>query len=220
MPNNIYPSQKVLPYVYYGIHKETGQFYHGYRSANTKPSHLDLGTHYFTSSKKVKELGFENFNWFILAEFFNYDTKGLDAYNFEQDLIYENWNNELKLNKYYDKEGRWSTLGMKHSQESLEKMKKPKSKEAIEKTASKKRGVPQSNETKNKISIATSGKNNPMYNHVYSEETLKKMKKPKTEKHKENISKTHSIKYFCPHCNKSGGRIMLRWHFDNCKFAG
>ena len=21
----------------------------------------------------------------------------------------------------------------------------------------------------------------------------------------------------CPHCNKTGGRMMLRWHFDNCK---
>ena len=21
----------------------------------------------------------------------------------------------------------------------------------------------------------------------------------------------------CPHCNKSGGNTMLRWHFDNCK---
>jgi hypothetical protein len=23
--------------------------------------------------------------------------------------------------------------------------------------------------------------------------------------------------YTCPHCNKQGGRTMVRWHFDNCK---
>jgi hypothetical protein len=80
-----------------------------------------------------------------------------------------------------------------------------------------------------------------------SEETKQKMRKPKSESHRINISKSqllnggngptqHSketkkkikewtdantafrIKVTCPHCNKVGGQgPMKRWHFDNCK---
>lgn len=31
------------------------------------------------------------------------------------------------------------------------------------------------------------------------------------------ISKSHNKIYTCPHCNKSGGRMILRWHFDYCR---
>ena len=80
-----------------------------------------------------------------------------------------------------------------------------------------------------------------------SEETKQKMRKPKSETHRLNISRTqflnggngsseHSvetkkkikawtdentafrIKVTCPHCNMTGGQgPMRRWHFDNCK---
>ena len=49
----IYPSSKVLPYVYTCTHKESGKIYIGYRCANKLPSHLDLPK-YRTSSKIVK----------------------------------------------------------------------------------------------------------------------------------------------------------------------
>ena len=26
-----------------------------------------------------------------------------------------------------------------------------------------------------------------------------------------------NVSLTCPHCNKTGGFGMLRWHFDNCK---
>lgn len=87
----------ILPYVYKLIHKETGQFYIGYRRANKVPSEVDI-LEYKSSSKKVKELGFENFNIEILVEFFAWE----DAYEFEQNLIKENFKDPLILNRNYN----------------------------------------------------------------------------------------------------------------------
>lgn len=88
-----YPSTQVRPYVYICFNKETGEFYIGYREANTVPSHLDFLT-YRTSSTVVKP-SFEKYDWWIVAEFIT----GNDAYDFEQTLIFENWNNPLLLNE-------------------------------------------------------------------------------------------------------------------------
>lgn len=93
----IYQSSKTLPYVYRLVHRETGQFYIGYREANKVPSDQDLGLIYKSSSIHVIELGFENFDSEIIAEFFNGD----DAYRFENDLIADNFYNPLCLNKHY-----------------------------------------------------------------------------------------------------------------------
>lgn len=111
----IYTSEKVMPYVYMGIHKHTGEFYIGSR-ANTKqrlPSHLDL-FQYRTSSKYVKPR-FDEFNWHIVAECLTPH----DAYVLEQQLIYEQWNNPLSLNyscfhngKQFSRVG--STLSARH----------------------------------------------------------------------------------------------------------
>ena|ERR1035437_2682296 len=89
---NIYHSTKVLPYVYLCTHKETGEFYYGSRCANRTPSNVDLPL-YRTSSRRVNPI-FTEFNYFIIAEFFDKDS----AYDFEQQLIHENWNNPLILN--------------------------------------------------------------------------------------------------------------------------
>lgn len=77
----------ILPYVYKLTYRKTGEFYIGYRAANKVPSHLDIGIKYFSSSKKVKEIGFENFDISIVAEFFD----AQDAFEFEQGLIKENF---------------------------------------------------------------------------------------------------------------------------------
>jgi hypothetical protein len=93
---NIYHSTKVAPYVYICIHKITKQFYIGYRAKNVKlnkPSTVDL-PEYKTSSKIVNP-NFDNYNWYIIAEFAHEDH----AYDFEQQLIYENWGDPLLLNK-------------------------------------------------------------------------------------------------------------------------
>jgi hypothetical protein len=92
----IYTSEKILPYVYICIHKTTEEFYIGYRSANKVPSSEDLGKVYFTSSKRVKPI-FEEFNFYIIAEFFDSN----DAYNHEQTLIKDHFNDALCINQHY-----------------------------------------------------------------------------------------------------------------------
>ena len=96
---DIYTSEKVLSYVYKLTHKTTKQFYIGYREANKVPSHLDLPK-YKTSSKNIFSI-FDDFLYIIIAEFFN----GSDAYDYEQKLIYDNWNDPLILNEncFYEK---------------------------------------------------------------------------------------------------------------------
>ena len=94
----IYSSDKAVPYVYLCTHKETGKFYIGYRMKNVSlniPSHLDL-PEYKTSSKTVNP-DFHDYTWTIVAEFFDPSY----AYTFEQQLIYDNWENPLLLNGRY-----------------------------------------------------------------------------------------------------------------------
>ena len=94
-----YSSDKAVPYVYICTHKETNQFYIGYREANVKlnrPSHLDL-PEYKTSSTTIRP-DFHDYTWTIVAEFFDPS----DAYTFEQHLIFDNWKNPLLLNGHYN----------------------------------------------------------------------------------------------------------------------
>jgi hypothetical protein len=82
-------------------------------------------------------------------------------------------------------------------------------------------GKTHTDEYKQEASIRMSGENHPFYGKKRPEHSVKMkvvMKgKPKTQEHKDNISKSHNVIYTCPHCNKSGGRLMLRWHFDKCR---
>ena len=127
----------VLPYVYKCIHKETGEFYIGSRCNNKESSDIDV-LKYKTSSKYVKPI-FDQFDVFIIAEFFS----GVDAYDFEQQLIYENWKHPLSLNRscFYGKP-RWSHTGTKRSDETKLKISRAKI------------GIPHSAERKEKMSVA------------------------------------------------------------------
>ena len=105
---NIYTSEKVVPYVYMGTHRVTGEFYIGSRANKnqTLPSHQDIYK-YRTSSKKVKPI-FDEFDWIIVAEFFDPQS----AYDFEQELIYKLWNNPLIINgSCFYNQPRWSNIG-------------------------------------------------------------------------------------------------------------
>ena len=92
----IYQSTKVLSYVYLLTHRITGQIYIGSRYSKKQklPSNLDLPL-YKTSSKIVKPI-FDEFDWIIIAEFFD----RISAVKFEQELIFENKNNPLILNRH------------------------------------------------------------------------------------------------------------------------
>lgn len=70
---------------------------------------------------------------------------------------------------------------------------------------------------------------NTMQGFVRSEETKQKMRKPKSESHRVNMSLAQKGKpspirgipdriVTCPHCQESGGNSgMKRWHFEKCK---
>jgi hypothetical protein len=105
----IYVSDRAMPYVYKLVHKTTGQFYIGSRYAESLhlPSHLDL-PQYKTSSKVIRDIGFDNFDWQIIAEFFDGD----DAWDYEQELIAENFNDPLILNaRHFHRKGKCRTIG-------------------------------------------------------------------------------------------------------------
>lgn len=168
MLTTIYSSEKSLPYTYFGFNYLTGEFYFGYRKENTnvnRPSHLDLGVKYFTSSQYIKPR-FNEFYWIILAEFLKWE----DAYDFEQQLIAENISNPKCLNKHYTKNGklRFSPSG-----------KTKETDESIAKTAAKLTGRTKENDpgrklAGEKISAALTGRTKET--HPYIEEKAKKLR--------------------------------------------
>ena len=205
----IYSSDKAAPYVYICTHKDTNQFYIGYREKNVKlniPSHLDL-PEYKTSSTIINP-DWENYTWFILAEFFDPSH----AYTFEQQLICDNWSNPLLLNGHYN-------LGenqFRNSGPSSRKGKKigPNSDEHNQKISVALTGITRSGETRKRVSAAAMGR-------PQSAETIKKRADSNRGKPspKKGILTGPTMKVECPHCGTIGGigGPMKRWHFDNCK---
>jgi group I intron endonuclease len=87
-------------------------------------------------------------------------------------------------------------------------------------------------ETRHKISKANKGENNGMYGKIVSEETRRKLSEslkgkklgkkygPLSEEHRYKLSQANKgiqKKHTCPYCNKVGGNILKRYHFENCK---
>lgn len=170
----IYQSLKPLPYVYMGIHKITGMFYIGYREKNVylnRTSDVDLPI-YRTSSKYINPI-FDEFNWQIIAEFFN----GISAYDFEQSLIKEHWQDPLLVNRQYHvlNETRFRNNG--HSEETKQKLRKPKPKRSSEhcenmsKSKQGKKRVTRTEDHCRNISLSKTGTKRP----PVSEETRKKL---------------------------------------------
>lgn len=245
MSNTIYTSERVLPYVYMGTHKTTGQFYIGNRFGEKvyiqkgRPSHIDFGTYYKTSSKHVQQLGFNNFNWIILAEFFTGD----DARAFEDELIRLNWRDPLNINHYRGGAGQnFHTQGLNRSTETRRKMGlvhkgKHLSESHRNKIGEAHRGMKRSKETCENISKSNKGR-------IITPEIRQKISKSllgksylseegrnniirantgskRTDEQKLNISKgiKNIPSLICPYCDKSGNHgAMMRWHFDKCKF--
>lgn len=96
-------------------------------------------------------------------------------------------------------------------------------------------GKTHSLETRKKMSEKQSKENNPMFGKTLTEDHKKKLSDSKkgktyrrTPEHCAAISKSKKGEKHpmwgkkqevltCPHCNKKGGRTMVRWHFDKCK---
>lgn len=156
----------ILPYVYKLTHKETDQFYIGYRCSNKVIAEEDIGYRYHTSSKVIKSIGIDKFDIEIIAMFF----KAEDAYEFEQNLIKENFSGPLCLNRNYNVNGtaKYNTTGMKLTEETKQKM------------SVSRLGKKISEETKKKISASAKcnklkGELSPNYGRKRSEETKLKM---------------------------------------------
>ena len=175
---NIYLN-KNFPYVYKLTHKVDESFYIGFRKANNSNASLDLGVKYFSSSKLVKEIGFENFKIEIIAEFFNEN----DAYDFEQTQIEENINNPLCLNKYFIKHGQKRFLFNKgHSIETKQKISlsligRNFSEATRQKMSHSQKGKTFSIITRNRMSISGKLRDNPMKGRKHSILTRQKMSK-------------------------------------------
>jgi len=158
------------------VHKTTGEFYIGYREKNiylNRTSDTDLPL-YRTSSKYINSV-FEEYDWHIVAEF----VDGVSAYDFEQSLIQEHWNNPLLINQQYHnaEDTRFRNNG--HSEETKQKIKQARlgqsitedHKRSISEAKKGKKMPPRTMEHKRNISIAKTGsKRQPP-----SEETRKKL---------------------------------------------
>jgi hypothetical protein len=89
-------------YVYKVIHKDSGHFYYGSRYGHAKKGRhpdQDLGIHYFTSSRIVKQMvkdyGSHSFEWHIIQCSLNKD----EIYQIEQQLIKTHWKDPYCLNQ-------------------------------------------------------------------------------------------------------------------------
>jgi len=190
----------IYPYVY-RIDHPSGEFYIGYRCANTVPAEADFGHIYKTSTRHLS-YPFEEYTQTILAEFYLPTGKD-DAYDFEQALIYENWDNSQLVNKSYNINGlrfkfnkhsdeakrkiseasRGKTLSAETKQKMVERWKQrpPMSAEHKRKLSEARQKRTTSEETKQKMSQSHMGK-------VKSDETRKRMSKPKSEEAKRNMA--------------------------------
>jgi hypothetical protein len=209
----IYNSTQVRPYVYLCTHKDTGKFYIGYREKNVKlnlTSDQDLPL-YKTSSDIIKS-NFTDYIWEILAEF----TTGDSAYDFEQQLIFENWTNPLLLNEScrYGSKNRFKDgmLGKTHSIHTKEMLRAKKQGKTYEELY----GLDKAEQLKKNASIKSTGR-------LHTPQNIQKIKDARvkqviTDITKNKISTTVREKVKCPYCSKEGAkRIMARWHGNNCK---
>jgi hypothetical protein len=191
---NIYPSTKAMPYVYMCTHKETGNFYIGYRESNRLPSHLDFP--FYKTSSTIVSNNFDNYDWIIIAEFF----RGNDAYDAEQQLIFENWNSPLLLNKscfFNKKRFKCESISDSHKQSiRTAQTGKVLSEDTKEKIRKKRLLQVTTDETKDKISKSLVG--NSRSKKPRSENTKQKIKESLAKTYQEKpkvlgmLGKTHS----------------------------
>ena len=210
---SIYSSSKAMPYVYICIHKVTNQFYIGYRGANLKhnrPSHLDLPK-YKTSKKLIKQ-NFLEYDWVVVAEFFDIDS----AYDYEQKLIFEHWSDPMLINEscYYGKHRfKSKAITAEHKQAISLAQSRPKTTEHRQKLSEANIG----NHWYNNGNVSVQAKQCP--NGFVSGRLIRGNEGFSSKSARAagltNLGKSQKI-LTCPHCGKSGGNVLKRYHFNNC----
>lgn len=210
---NIY-SSKSMPYVYMCIHKETKKFYIGYRCANTihnRPSHLDLPK-YKSSNPEIKK-NFNEYDWFIVAEFFHSDS----AYDYEQQLIHDNWYNPLLMNKscfYLKKRFKPTVLTEDHKRAISIAQSKPKTEIHRKKLSDANKGKHWYNNGEVSIQSAECPDNFVLGRLIKSGEGFSSATGKKAGKM--NLGKRQKITS-CPQCGTVGGISTLKQHhFNKC----
>ncbi len=234
-------------YTYFIKNKITNQFYYGSRKANVRlqrTSTEDFWIYYFTSSKNIKDLisiyGKDSFEFKVLHESENYE----ECFWFEQQLISQEFNNPLCLNRHYivslSGQNRFSFKGCNHSEKSIEKIRQnhkgmsgkkhtEETKKKISENHKGMQGLSHSYDTIKKMSDIkmgnTYGKGNKgNTGRIQSEESNRKRStallgrtpwNKGLESHNKGKSKT---KYICQHCQKVVGGLstLNRWHNANC----
>jgi len=209
------------PYTYLIGWTDHDKWYYGVRFANKNPPEHDLWKHYHTSSNYVKDFRKvygEPDVIQVRKVFYGIDS----AVRFEEKVLrrlYESDHWDKWLNKSIGKaiivdddirkkmtKPKSNTVNMGRSSEELSGKRNPfygkkhtvATRQLLSKLASERTGWTQSDHQKETV-------RNYMKNRIVSDNT------------KNKISMSHNKVYTCPHCSKSGGRIMFRWHFDNCK---
>jgi hypothetical protein len=191
-------------YTYNIINKTNGKYYIGMRSSEVNPVE-DIGINYFGSSmnKELKEELNNDKSNFIYHIIKTYDSRE-DAYK-DEERIHQKFNVSKDPMSYnLINSGHPDRHGIPNSEETRQKISNTL-KERYKNTTHHNKGIEWSEETKEKIRQTHLGRK-----HSWGDKISEGLK---------NQSKKVST---CPKCGMTGGhRNMTRYHFDNCdKFNG
>lgn len=185
------------PHIYKIVNKINGKFYYGVHNGKNTDKYMGSGT---TLKNAYKKYGIENFSKEILLWF---DTIE-EAYEYEAIIVTEEMiNNPMCYNMQTGGLG-----GRTVSEETLKRMSESKKGEN-----NPFYGKNLSYDHKQKISESNKYK-------IRSDKTKQKMRKPKSDSHKEKMSyaKITNKVVKCPYCTKDvNDATKNTWHFKNCK---
>jgi group I intron endonuclease len=221
----------------YKVTSPTGKSYVG-QSLDIHKRWHQYKKHFFQKQYKlyysIQKYGYENHIFTILEECAELDLNirerfWQDFYNVVEDGLNLTLTNSEEKKKIFSQEvkdkiskaQKGKTLTLEHRQK-LSEARKQLPDEIKKANGYKNRNRKRSEQFKDNLSDKKRGQ-------LKSEQTKQKMRKPKSELHRlnmslANIGKPSPIKGIpdeiatCPHCQKSGGNSgMKRWHFDKCK---
>jgi hypothetical protein len=210
---------KKYNYVYRITNKVEQKYYYGVRGCNVEPK-MDLGIKYFSSSRD-KEFKDDQKNH---PENYKYKIVRICSTSDEADALeiklHEKFN--VGINESFYNRAKRTSMGFTFSGGK-------QTPEARKKISEAKQNM--SDETRQKMSEAMKGENNPNFGKEFSPETRQKLSeankgKNHSDEHRQKISEAMKgvplgpqEQVQCPHCGKIGGiSNMKRWHFDNCKY--